>query len=93
MASIQHTTGNPVFDYKAGFRRTAQSVQRILLLSGILLMAVGIAGRFVALENVAFKLTLRYAPLLGIGLVVLSGVWGFAWRNKLRTDFRREYGN
>ena len=84
-------TGNPVFDYKAGFRQTAQSAQRILFLSGILLIIAGIAGRFVVPANPEMKLALRYAPLLGVALVGLCGIWGFWWRSKLRADFQREF--
>ena len=91
--SSSTVTGNPVFDYKAGFRRTAQSAQRILFLSGILLLIAGVAGRIVAPANPEMRLALRYAPLLGVALVGLCGIWGFWWRNKLRADFQREYSN
>ncbi len=91
MAATQQPTGNPVFDYKAGFRTTAQSIQRILLLSGALHIAAGIVARFVTFENESLEQALRYAPVLGLALIVGSGVWGYRWRSQLRADFQREF--
>ena len=86
-------TGNPVFDYKAGFRRASASVQRMLWYSGWLLIAVGLISLAIKLHDRALQLTLRYAPLMGLVLLIASGVWAFAWRAKLRADFRREYSS
>jgi hypothetical protein len=86
-------TGNPVFDYKAGFRAFAQSLQRVLCFSGgMLLIVAGLIGRFIKFADAGWNLTLRWAPVLGLALIVISTVWGYAWRSKLRSDFQREYG-
>jgi len=91
MPSQHEPTGNPVFDYKAKFRTLAQSLQRVLFSSGVMLILVGIVGRFVTFQNKAMNLTLKWSPVLGIGLILLSGVWGYVWRSKLRRDFRKEF--
>src|SRR5579862_5913458 len=84
-------TGNPVFDFKAGFRAKAQSLQRISFCSGILLIVAGIAARFISIKDAALAATLRWSPGLGAAVIVLSVVWGYLWRSKLRRDFRREF--
>jgi hypothetical protein len=91
MSESTHLTGNPVFDYKAGFRRVSQSVQRILWLSGCLLIVSGMASLPFTPPNRAMQMTLRYAPLMGLALLLASGVWAYWWRAKLRADFRKEY--
>ncbi len=88
----QPQTGNPVFDFKARFRTAAQSAQRILIQSGVLLVLAGAAARFVTIQNPALKRTFALAPAMGLALVVLSAAWSaLRWRNKLRRDFQRAY--
>jgi hypothetical protein len=93
VANRAQTTGNPVFDFKAGFRTTAQSIQRVLFLIGTIELVAGFAARLIAVENEDVKLALRYAPLLGLASLLASGVWGFVWRSKLRSDFQAAFGS
>ena len=86
------STGNPVFDFKSGFRTRAQSIQRVLFLSGCLEIAAGIASRFVVPESAEMAQALRWAPLLGCASLVASALWGFMWRSMLRRDFQRTFG-
>ena len=89
MPDLKAVAGNPVFTYKAKFRTTAQSVQRILFYAGALLITLGIATRFITLKNHRANVTLRYAPLLGLALILGSAVWALWWRRKLRSDFQK----
>ena len=91
MPHAEKQTGNPVFDYKAGFRVFAQSAQRVLFGSGAMLIVGGLAARFFSVKNPALEKTLAYAPWMGIALIALSCAWAFWWRKKLRRDFRRDY--
>lgn len=84
-------TGNPVFDYRAGFRRKASAIQNGLLLGGL--------GLFVAWSILFFsQLEAEYRGGILAGMctsliAIMSGiVWGFLWRRKLRQDFQREFG-
>ena len=92
MANQTQPTGNPVFDFKSSFRTTAQSIQRVLFLSALLELAAGLFARFVTLENEELNEALRYAPLMGLASLVGSGVWGFAWRSRLRREFQTAFG-
>jgi hypothetical protein len=93
MNERQHLTGNPVFDYKAGFRALAQSVQRVLFYSGCLLTLLSVVSRFVPIANKALTHTLHDALWMGLGLFLSSAAWGFWWRSKLRSDFKRAYSD
>ena len=77
---------NPVFGYRASFRRTAKRVQSVLILSG-LLCSLGFAPGLVLGEP--------YVGLCvsGIGFVlIVSGIlWGFFWRGQLRDEFRSNF--
>ena len=83
-------TGNPVFDYRADFRRFALAIQRGLSAGGLGLSAAW-SLYFVTSGGAQWKMTLTG---LGIGLgACLAGIaWGFFWRNRLRADFRRQFG-
>jgi hypothetical protein len=99
--------GNPVFEFRAGFRRGAASLQRILVSAGLmacLLPAVlWLAAAVVDLrpwfaERFALNLYWRLAYVnralfwSGLVLLPLGCLWGFGWRLWLRSAFRRRYG-
>ena len=71
-------TGNPVFDFKAGFRAKAATLQSVLFYGGV-----------TAEASDGFNDTHLFL-LVGLVLIVISVIWGYAWRSKLRDDFRRE---
>jgi len=91
MSDSTRPSGNPVFDFKAGFRAAAQSIQRILLWNGVFILAVCLAAQFVPLKNLPLKLTFQYGPLLGLGSIVLSTLWGLGWRGYVRDEFRKRF--
>jgi hypothetical protein len=73
-------TGNAVFDFRAGFRRTAGFVQKALLLGGLTWLTVG-SSRAAEWE------LLTGAEVFGGGIA-----WGFLWRSSLRQSFQKTYG-
>ena len=83
-------TGNPVFDFKAGFRSKAATLQRVFFFDGIIALIVGVALRAFSFENILLILLSRWLPLAGLLLIAIALIWGFAWRSKLRDDFRRD---
>jgi len=83
-------TGNPVFDYRAGFRRRAHALQNVLMQVGLLqMMAGGVAALFL---DEKLQAALLIASACGAGFVFAGIAWGFYWRNKLRADFRAQFG-
>jgi hypothetical protein len=88
---VSDDSGNPVFTYRARFRRISTSAQRVLFCSGLLLLAVGIVARALPVAHPTLNATLRAALWLGLGLAVLSALWAYAWRSLLRRDFRRSF--
>ncbi|MBI3830678.1 MAG: hypothetical protein HY291_14245 [Planctomycetes bacterium] len=84
-------TGNPIFDFRAGFRRKASAVQNGLMLGGLGLFAAWSILFFSRLQG-----EYRDGILAGMCtslIAMLSGiVWGFLWRRKLRQDFQRAFG-
>ncbi|MCY3023625.1 MAG: hypothetical protein NTW87_31990 [Planctomycetota bacterium] len=90
MAEMQ--TGNPVFDYRAAFRATADRLQRIMLFGGLALFAIGGGVSLCSAANEALRLAACLAGLTGILLCLLGVAWGFYWRRRLRAEFRKLYG-
>ncbi|HYF50397.1 MAG TPA: hypothetical protein VEJ63_13390 [Planctomycetota bacterium] len=89
--SEPEATGNPVFDYKAGYRRSAAALQKWLLLLGLALFLI--AGNMALwAQTRSFLLICAGVSAFGLLLFVAGIAWGFHWRKKLRAEFRREYG-
>ncbi|MCZ7644672.1 MAG: hypothetical protein M5U26_05200 [Planctomycetota bacterium] len=80
-------TGNPVFDYRAGFRRSAAGVQKLLLSGGLLALLAG-AGCALPAASRAFSI---WIALGGLVLLAAGVAWGFLWRRALREGFRKTY--
>jgi hypothetical protein len=86
------TTGNPVFDFRAGFRTRADLFQRFLLGAGLGLLIVGggVIPFFFPAES---RLSIALAGVLGGVALLFAGIaWGFYWRRRLRDEFRKQYG-
>lgn len=90
-----NTDQNPVFQYRAGFRSLANSVQKWLILGGLALSFIGTFGLlFANLSQGAFCIpcTLKILIILG-GVSFIAGIaWGFYWRKKIRDEFRAKFG-
>jgi hypothetical protein len=85
-------TGNPVFDYRAGFRARADRVQRALIVGGLFLSVVcGVVFLFADPADSWRRIT-AYATLACAVLCLLGIAWGFYWRSKIRSEFRALYG-
>ena len=83
-------TGNPVFDYRASFRAKASRLQSLLILGGLALFFFGgIAFSACTVERLRFAAGV--ASLAGLFLFILGLAWGFHWRNKVRTEFRKHF--
>jgi hypothetical protein len=81
-------TGNAVFDFRAGFRRTAGFVQKALLLTGAAaLLLGGLTWLTVGSSRAAEWELLTGAAVFGGGIA-----WGFLWRSSLRQSFQKTYG-
>lgn len=85
------TNANPVFGYRAGFRRTASAIQRWSLRVGFLgALLGGLIAPFALfgppVQRAAAGLCLAGCTLLAAGLG-----WGFWWRGYLRAEFRRRF--
>ena len=82
-------TGNPVFDYRAAYRRRAGFVQTALLTLGVLaLIAAGVL-------RIAHVLAANPAIMMacgGAGVFVAGFGWGIYWRRNVRQDFRETFG-
>lgn len=83
---------NPVFTYRAGFRRTAGIVQRWSVLIGFASLLVGSTTWLVAVEGSRAQRAGGWQCLIGLGLIVAGILWGFWWRGRLRAEFRKEFG-
>lgn len=87
----QNPTGNPVFDYRAGFRTSAAKIQRALILGGLLaFIACGAAALFGDVTP-RLRLCTAIASIGGLALMFGGFAWGFYWRRKLRNEFREKY--
>jgi hypothetical protein len=87
----QKPTGNPVFEFRADFRKSAEKLQHRLLFSGLVLFAAcGIATLFADISP-RLRLYTSIGSLCGLIFFAGSLFWGFYWRKKLRDDFRETY--
>ena len=87
----ERQTGNPVFDYRASFRKRADRLQRLLILGGLTLFFVcGIA--FLGFRSEGLRVAAGLACSAGLLSLALGLAWGFYWRNKVRAEFRKVYG-
>jgi hypothetical protein len=87
-----NSTGNPVFDFRAGFRVRAELFQRFLLGGGVGLFVIG-GGVFPFFFPSESRLAIALSGLLGGAALLLAAVgWGFYWRKLLRDQFRKEFG-
>ena len=88
-------TGNPVFDYRAGYRRTAALIQRLLIQGGLLVLFLSGLAFVLASggENADVNKTLAAISSAVGALLLVSGIcWGFYWRRKIRHEFRSKFG-
>lgn len=86
--SALHTTGNPVFDFQAAGRRRGMRVQKALTLCGLATLAAGLAGVLFWPTACAWVWT----PLpVGAVLLAAAIAHGYAWRSRLRADFRKQH--
>jgi hypothetical protein len=89
---LEHETGNPVFDYRANYRKSAEKFQYWLIFAGILMFAgCGVAFLFGKITE-HLRLIMGIASLCGILLIVCGVLWAFYWRNKLNAEFREKFG-
>ena len=79
---------NPVFGYRAEFRRTAKRTQNLLSSAGVLVLLA-------TLPCLLFTPLLVATVLAVIGtLLLLVGVsWGFYWRSVLRDEFQKKFSS
>jgi hypothetical protein len=82
-------TGNPVFDYRASFRRRAAAAQSLLI--GFGLFGFVVAGTlWIATTAVPCRWS-GSAALAGLLSVIAGLIWGFYWRNKMRGEFQQKF--
>ena len=92
MADPDGPTGNPVFDYRAGFRARARKLQHVLISAGLALFSF-CGGAFLFGDiTERLRCIAGWVSLAGIMLCVLGVVWGIYWRKKLRAEFSKVYG-
>jgi hypothetical protein len=87
------STGNPVFDYRGAFRRSAAAWQVRMQFFGVILFALG--GTLLLFNRhraCPLNPWAGIAALLGLGLLLAGCVWGVCWRQKIRREFREIYG-
>lgn len=84
-------TGNPVFDYRSRFRTKANSFQRVLIFGGMVFIVAGIFALASSVVNEHVVFAAWAAAIMGIGLTGIGLGWGFFWRRKIRTEFRKKY--
>ena len=85
-------TGNPVFDYRAGFRRAAGAVQRLLLRAGLLVILISLPPALAGGMGLVTEAAALWSLGLGLLLAGAGLLWGFGWRRWLRLAFQRAYG-
>jgi hypothetical protein len=81
-------TGNPVFDFRAEFRRRAATAQFVLTLGGMVLLI----GSGVCRLAHFFPQECVYGAAGGMVSLCSGVAWGFYWRRSVRADFRRLFG-
>jgi membrane protease YdiL (CAAX protease family) len=84
--SASEGLGNPVFTYRAGFRRLAGRIQQVLLIAGFVLAVIG--GFFYALGGASSDAKIG---LDGLFVILLGIAWGFYWRKKIREEFMDKF--
>ena len=85
---VAGATGNPVFDYRAGFRRVAGAIQRWSGWVGIVCLLLG-ACSWLSAPGGALRRAAVWELAIGAGLAALSIIWGFLWTGWLRAGFRK----
>lgn len=85
-------TGNPVFDYRAGFRAAAAALQRWLVRLGLFAAILSCVALVVGRAGTLTRETAAWGLLAGLAIAMAGILWGFLWRRKLRQDFQREFG-
>ncbi|MCK6470763.1 MAG: hypothetical protein L6R28_03355 [Planctomycetes bacterium] len=86
--SAMHTTGNPVFDFQAACRRRGTRVQKALTLCGLVSLAAGLAGVVLWPDACVWV----WMPLPAGAVLLAAGIaHGYAWRSRLRADFRKQH--
>ena len=83
-------SANPVFDYRAAFRRRAAAAQHFLIFAGLALCVVaGVLWLFAwNLPRVCTGAT----ALIGAALLFIGIGWGYYWRWDVRRDFLKKFG-
>ena len=98
-------TGNPVFDFRAPFRRWAARLQAAYLWLALLLFLLAFcdylyssspppnlgAGIQVFAEN-GWRQRVLTTALTGVASLACSILWGLRWRSRLRQEFIKAYG-
>lgn len=85
-------TGNPIFDFRAGFRRTAAAAQRWLWRLGLIVIGLSLVAAIAGQVATLTRATAWYGVLAGAGLAGAGIAWGYYWRWRVREDFKRAYG-
>jgi len=88
----KNETGNPVFDYRAGFRSVAATVQNGLIFFGAALGVIAGALYVFASPQHPQRPVMGVAAVLGISLVCAGIGWGLYWPRPIRAKFRETYG-
>jgi hypothetical protein len=91
-AGVPGATGNPVFDYRAGFRRVAGAIQRWTGWAGIVCVLLGACTWLSAPGGGLVRRAAVWELAVGSGLVLFSVAWAFLWRGRLRSGFRKRWG-
>ncbi len=78
---------NPVFGYRAGFRRSAKRAQSWLLMLGLLLLLASVPVLIVAQSIPALALAGCGSLFLLVGIL-----WGYSWRGTVRDEFQKKFG-
>ena len=85
-------TANPVFDYRADFRRAAGTAQRLLLRAGLIATLVSLPPALAGGLGPITPKAAAWGLAGGLALAGASVLWGLGWRRWLRLAFQREYG-
>ena len=83
----KENTGNPVFDFRAEFRRRADRAQSLAITAGLVL-----CGATVILWLITGLVIFAIGSGAGFAIFIGGIAWGYYWRRKVRAEFRRKYG-
>jgi hypothetical protein len=89
--SDEEETGNPVFDYRREFRKSAARTQHVFILIGLLQWVVG-GICFLAMAQHPQRLVMGVFALVGLAMFAGGIAWGFYWRRQVREEFRQKFG-